>query len=315
MTVMKTATKQDFRELLQSVWAQGKVVCVGLDSDRKKLPRHLRRDGGNPEEELLNFNFPIIRETADIVGFYKPNAAPYQKLGNYGIRALRRTIEMIHSEFPGIVVILDSKDTDIGKTNEWYVEMAFDYFKADAVTVNPYFGGKSLKPFLEHEDKGVIVLCRTSNEGAEELQNREIAVKNYTEAKELHLASAVEFYVNGGSGATVPMYQLVAGMAAHRWNEHDNVGVVVGATAPRELLEVRKIVGDGFPILLPGIGTQGGNLEATVNNGRDKSGQGIIVNATSSVIYASSGEDFAEAARREALSLHEGITTRLAAMA
>ena len=286
--------KRDFRELLEKQWSRGKFVCVGLDSDHKKLPRHLKREHEDPYEELLSFNFPIIRQTSDIVGFYKLNAAPYQMLGVPGERALRRTIEMIHSEFPRVVVILDSKDTDIGKTNEWYVEMAFDHYKADAVTVNPYFGMKALEPFLDRKDRGIIVLCRTSNPGADEFQ---------------------DVCVNIGGRRMVPLYHHVAESVALRWNENGNCGLVVGATAPEELGLVREIVGDGFPILIPGIGTQGGDLDATVKAGKDSRGSGMIINSSSAIIFASSGEDFAEAARSGAQKLHDGITNCLAAMA
>lgn len=289
--------KRHWRELLEAGWSQGKFVCDGLDSDHKKLPKHLKREHEDKYEELLSFNFPIIRETADIVGFYKLNAAPYQMLGVPGERALRRTIEMIHSEFPSVVVILDSKDTDIGKTNEWYAEMAFEHFKTDAVTVNPYFGGESLSPFLKREDKGVIVLCRTSNPGAGEFQDLQVVTARSHTTRRTY---------------TSPLYQVVARRVATEWNKNGNCGVVAGATAPSELQMVREIVGDNFPILIPGIGAQGGDLEATVSAGRDSRGRGMIVNSSSGVIFASSGEDFAEAARRETQKLHDAITACLA---
>ncbi len=187
----------------------------------------------------------------------------------------------IHTVAPDVPVILDAKDMDIGNTNTGYVRMAFEYCQADAITINPYLGMEAAQPFLDQKDKGIIVLCRTSNKGSGEFQD--LLIKS-----------------------DMPLYQYVASRVAKYWNKNGNCALVVGATYPNELAQVRRIVGD-MPILIPGIGVQGGDVEATVKAGRDSRGQGMIINASRSIIFASNGPDFAEAARRETLKLHNLI--------
>jgi orotidine-5'-phosphate decarboxylase len=234
--------------------------------------------------------------------------------GPTGIRALEETILMIHAAAPGVPVILDYKRADIGNTNAGYVTSAFDRLGADAVTVNPYFGQEALAPFLGCTDKGIVVLVRTSNPGAGEFQDRMVEVDSLAEAKELHLESAEAAHMNGCERSPhVPMYQYIAGSVAHRWNTNGNCCAVVGATAPEELAKVRRIVGD-MPILIPGVGKQGGDLGAAIRAGVNSKGTGIIVNNSSAVLFASSGEDYAEAARAVTQQMHDEGTAVLAAL-
>jgi len=177
-------------------------------------------------------------------------------------------------------VILDGKRGDVGHTAERYAAEAFGRYAADAVTVNPYLGSDALEPFLRHADRGVIVLCRTSNPGAGDLQDLEVGGRR--------------------------LYQVVAGLAARRWNSRGNCLLVVGATYPRELAEVRAIVGD-MPLLVPGVGAQGGEVAAVVSNGQSRNGTGLIISASRAILYASSGADFAGAARSTAQALRAQI--------
>lgn len=273
-----------FTEKLQAKWDEGKFVCVDLDSDIAKLPSHILAKYYDSADAQLDFNRQIIDATKDIVCAYKPNLAFYR--GDLGKKTLKKTIRYIREKTSSMVIILDAKQADIGNTNDGYVTEDFEYYGADAVTVHPYLGMEAMKPFLDRSDKGVIVLCVTSNPGSEEFQ---------------------DLMVDGE-----PLYQRVAGNVSSNWNYNGNCALVVGATYPDELEEVREIVGD-MPILIPGIGAQGGDLEKTVLAGRDSKNQGMIVNSSRGIIFASSGEDFAEVARREAQKLHEAITATLAA--
>ncbi|MDE2258290.1 MAG: orotidine-5'-phosphate decarboxylase, partial [Xanthomonadaceae bacterium] len=185
----------------------------------------------------------------------------------------------------GVPVILDAKRGDIGSTAQHYAAEAFERYGADAVTVNPYLGRDSVQPFLDRADKGVIVLCRTSNPSARDLQ---------------------DLIVPDGIGGNRPLYQHVAQRVARDWNANGNCALVVGATYPEELREVRALVGD-MPILVPGVGAQGGDVEAVVRNGRNTQGAGLIISSSRAILYAGSGEDFAAAARREAQKLREAI--------
>lgn len=240
-----------FMDLLLARWAQGKFVCVGLDSELGRLP--------HPEvdvtQRVVDFNRRIVEETADLVCAFKPNIAFYEAQGTAGIDALRQTISFIHDRYPDIPVILDAKRADIGKTNLGYVAAAFDDLQADAVTVSPYLGEEALRPFLDREDKGIIVLCRTSNPGAGEFQ---------------------DLLVDGD-----PLYLHVARHVAESWNRHGNCAIVVGATYPGELARVREVVPD-LPLLIPGIGTQGGDVEATVRAAKHN----MIINSSSGIIFA-----------------------------
>jgi len=268
--------------MLEAQWEQDKFLCVGLDSDFEKIPKHLHK--GSVREVLVTFSKAIIDATKDITSVYKPNSAFYEAHGDEGIAALKEISEYIIEYAPLVPIILDAKRADIGNTNAGYVDSIFKHLQMDAVTVHPYLGSEAIQPFLGQKDKGVIVLCRTSNPGAGELQ---------------------DLTVDG-----MPLYKKVAHLVAEKWNANRNCGVVVGATYPEELREVRAIIGD-IPILIPGIGAQGGDLEKTVAAGKDSRGKGMIISASRSVIFASDGEDFAEAARKSAQTLDESIKKAL----
>lgn len=261
---------QQFMEMLEARFAAQKLVCIGLDSDMAKLPAVIREEYASPEEALFIFNRRIIDATADLASAFKPNAAFYEAEGEAGHRALRRTADYLKEHYPDIPLILDAKRADIGNTNEGYVRAVFDEIGADAVTVHPYLGKEALEPFLARKDKGVFVLAKTSNPGSGEFQ---------------------DLLVDGE-----PLYQRVARNAATGWNGNGNCGLVVGATYPEELKKVRAIVGD-MPILVPGIGAQGGDVVATISAGKGKSSFGLVINSSRGILYASHGEDFAEAAR------------------
>ncbi len=305
---------RNFMQLLQAQQAAGNFVCVGLDSDITKLPEHLLKTG-KPHAAQEDFNRAIIDATCDFAGAYKPNLAFYST--KKGKEVLRRTIGYIQKVAPGKPVILDAKQGDIGNTNDGYVADDFDYYDADAVTVHNYMGMEAMSPFLNQSDKGIIVLCRTSNPGAGEFQDLPVPV-NYKTAVEMSFDQAELAYLNGLNERypTVPLYQFIAGSVAHRWNYNDNCCVVVGATAPSELAVVRRIVGD-MPILLPGIGAQGGNLEATIDAGRNSLGQGMIINNSRGIIFAYQKDEefgaaqFQMAARKAGLAMHNAIRTHL----
>jgi orotidine-5'-phosphate decarboxylase len=270
--------------------ATGSLVCVGLDPELERIPQLARggRTGllgattsveeADIEGALVGFIQAIVDATADLVCAYKPNSAFYEQYGPAGMRALQRLIAYIHARYPEIPVILDAKRADIGSTSAAYARATFDTLRADAVTLHPYLGREALTPFLERADRGCLILCRTSNPGAGEFQD--LATRE-------------------ADGAERPLYQQVARAVATDWNTHGNCALVVGATYPEELRAVRGLVGD-MPILVPGIGAQGGDLAAVIHNGLDSAGQGLIVSLSRSVLYASSGADFAEAGRREA---------------
>lgn len=282
---------RNFKQLLEKKWGEGKFVCVGLDPIVEKLPKPLRLryteySVTTPESQFGSFCEEIVRTTADLVCAYKPNIAFYEAEGVQGLRALDRIINNIHRVAPDVPVILDAKRADIGNTNAGYVHVAFDRLKADAITVHPYLGAEALKPFLDREDKGIFVLCRTSNPG-NEFQGMDVCGD----------------MVPGGY---MPLYLYVAHKVANFWNKNWNCGLVVGATHPEEAREIRERALD-LPFLIPGIGVQGGDVEKTVKACRDSSGRGMIINSSRGIIFASSGDDFAEAARRETEKLHNLI--------
>ncbi len=250
-------------------------LCIGLDSEFAKLPPFLRERHG--AHALLEFNRAIIEATSDLVCAYKPNLAFYEMLGPVGLEILHRTRELIPKEIP---VIADAKRGDIENTARAYAKAIFEYYKFDAVTVNPLMGFDSIVPFLEYSDQCTFLLVRTSNPGARDLQELDCGGK--------------------------PLYQHLA-ERAREWNTRKNVGVVVGATAPDELALVRRIVGDEMPILVPGVGAQAGDLERAVRASVNSCGELAIITVSRSVIFASSGEDFAQAARTAALALQDEI--------
>lgn len=269
-----------FMQHLRQRWhAADTLVCVGLDPEPAKFPAHLR---GQPDA-VFAFCAAIVDATAGFACAFKPQIAHFAALGEED--ALRRLIAHIHARHPGIPVILDSKRGDIGSTAQHYAHEAFDRYGADAVTVNPYLGRDSVQPFLDRADRGVVILCRTSNPGATDLQ---------------------DLIVEDGTGQRRPLYQHVAATIANDWNAHGNCLMVVGATWPAQLAELRAIAGD-VPFLVPGVGAQGGDAAAVVRNGATADGTGLLISSSRAILYASQGEDFADAAAGAARALRDEI--------
>lgn len=266
-----------FQEKLDVIIQKNRsLVCIGLDSDIDRIPAFFKSES---DAQYL-FNKAIINATHDLVCAYKPNSAYYEANGSEGIRALKMTCDYIRKQHPEIPIILDAKRADIGTTNEGYVHYAFDYLKADAITLHPYLGYEAIEPFLHHADKGCIILCKTSNPGAAEFQD--LTINNE------------------------PLYQIVARKVSKEWNNNNNCMLVVGATYPQELAKVREIVGD-MTLLVPGIGAQGGDVEKTLKAGLNSRGQGMIINSSRTILFASNGKDFAKKAREETMKLRETI--------
>jgi len=264
-----------FMQALRARWEQAdSLVCVGLDPEPAKFPSHLADD----PDAVFAFCRAIVDATAEYACSFKPQIAHFAALGAED--ALQRLVAHIHLAHPGIPVILDAKRGDIGSTAQHYAAEAFDRYAADAVTANPYLGRDSLQPFLDRADKGVVILCRTSNPGAGDLQDLVVEDR--------------------------PLYQHVAEKIARDWNGNGNCALVVGATWPEQLRDVRAIVGD-MPFLVPGVGAQGGDVEAVVRNAKTADGSGLVVSSSRAVLYASDGDDFAEAAGNAAKSLRDEI--------
>jgi orotidine-5'-phosphate decarboxylase len=240
-----------------------------LDSDYAQLPDAVTGKSSAVEDALFEFNRQIIAATARWVCAYKPNLAFYEQNGPAGLVALKRTCDFLHEFFPDVPIILDAKRGDIASTNQGYASALFDYYGADAVTVQPYLGREALLPFLARPEKHVFVLCRTSNPGGAEIQNLKVDGE--------------------------PLYLKIARLAQEEWNQQENVGLVTGATYPEELAQVRAVAPD-LPLLVPGIGSQGGDLANALKNGLDQHRGGVIISASRSIIYASHQADFAEAA-------------------
>jgi orotidine-5'-phosphate decarboxylase len=269
-----------FMQDLRQRWHDAdSLVCVGLDPEPSRFPACF---SGDPDA-VFGFCRDIVDATAAYACAFKPQVAHFAALGAEG--ALERLIAHVHHAHPGIPVILDAKRGDIGSTAAHYATEAFDRYGADGVTANPYLGRDSVQPFLDRADRGVVVLCRTSNPGAADLQ---------------------DLGVRDAEGRERPLYQHVAATVARAWNGNGNCALVVGATWPRELREVRAIVGD-LPLLVPGVGAQGGDVEAVVRNGRDAGGTGLLVSSSRAILYASSGDDFAQAAAAAARDLRDAV--------
>lgn len=278
----------NFREKLDFISKKNNsLLCVGLDSDIEKIPESIRVQ----EHPQFTFNKKIIDATAQYVCAYKPNSAFYEARGIEGIYELRMTCEYIQKAYPEIVIIVDAKRGDIGNTNKGYVEFIYDYLGADGVTLHPYLGKEVLLPFLQRREKGSFILCRTSNPGAGEFQDLLLGKSQPADA----LAKE----------ESTPLYQIIADHVAKEWNGNGNCGLVVGATYSSELEIVRRIVGDGFPLLIPGIGAQGGDVEQSVKTGVDKDGMSAIINSSRGIIFASSNEDFDTKASEEAKKLKD----------
>jgi orotidine-5'-phosphate decarboxylase len=267
-----------FREKLEAAWeSSNSLLCVGLDPDPAKMAI----------DDVARFNIAIIEATRDLACAYKPNVAFYEALGpERGYAALRKTLAAIPEH---IITIADAKRGDVDHTARAYVRAFFDDLGFDAVTVNAYLGADSVEPWIERPEKAAIVVCRTSNPGAPDFQD-------------LHT----------GEGGR-PLYEVIA-TRAKEWDRQGNVCLVVGATYPAEMKRLRELCPD-MPFLVPGVGAQQGDLAAAVRAGVDARGRGLIVNASRGITYASSGPDYAEAARREAMRLRDEINAARDAVA
>lgn len=248
------------------------LLCVGLDTDVVKIP-HSLRNSRNPQ---LEFNRRIIESTSDLACAYKLNLAFYESAGELGYETVRGTLELVPS---GIITIADGKRGDIGNTAEQYAKVIFDDWKFDAATVNPYMGKDSVSPFIKDENHCAFILALTSNPGSRDFQYMDVSGR--------------------------PLYEHVVAKAAG-WNEKRNIGLVAGATHPEEMKRIRGMVPD-MPLLIPGIGTQQGDMEAAVRYGCDGSGFLALINLSRAIIFASGGEDFAERARDSALKMKREI--------
>lgn len=279
---------RDFFDLLNNRMDEGRFLCVGLDPVGDKMPTVLRA-GNTPGGMFVRFCIDIIDATCEDVAAYKPNIAFFESYGSDGIKALEEVCAYLRRQFPEIPIILDAKRGDIGNTNSGYVALAFEELKVDAITLHPYLGREAMTPFLQYEDKGLIFLAKTSNSGSGEFQD--LLVGNTPTPLWLHVGRGI----------------------AQQWNEHGNCALVIGATYPEELDRARKIIGDNMLFLVPGIGAQGGDLEAAAAAARNSEGRGVLFNSSRGIIYASNGDDFAEAAGKKAESVNAQIRAALAA--
>jgi len=268
----------NFIEKLTNATRKNKtLLCVGLDPDPKRMPENVG---------IFEFNKAIIDATSDLVCAYKPNLAFYEALGSGGLNALKQTVKYIPNHIP---VIGDAKRGDIGNTAKAYARSIFDNFNFDATTVSPYLGFDSVEPFIQYQDKGIFILCRTSNTGAVDFQSLRCETEH----------------------GYRPLFEIVA-LKASEWNTYGNIGLVVGATYPEELRLIRQSHPD-MPLLIPGIGAQGGDLASVVRYGVNAQGEKAIINSSRGIIYASPGKDFAQAARLAASSLRDQINNYLSA--
>ena len=277
-----------FTDKLKAHWDRNKFLCVGLDPQIDKLPQIVRKSFTTISEQIFEFNKAIIDVTSEYVCAFKPNSSFYEMHGAEGFSVLQKTIAYIHKYYPSIPVILDAKRGDIGNSNLGYAISAFDILKADAITIHSYLGQEAVQPLLERKDKGIILLVKTSNKGSFEFQDLIIEE----------------------NGIKMPLYKKIALNISEKWNSYGNCAIVVGATYPAELKAVRALVGD-MPILIPGIGVQGGDLQTTVSAGKDSKNQGMIINVARSVLFASSDIDYAQAAKSEAQRLYQQIISFL----
>ncbi len=244
------------------------LVCVGLDSNIQKIP-----------ERFLNMDFPqfefnkwIIDQTHEYACAYKPNIAFYEELGDQGVRELKMTMEYIQTEHSRVFTICDAKRADIGPTNEGYAVATFDWLGFDSITLHPYLGREALEPFLKREDKVSIILCRTSNPGAGEFQDLEVDGQ--------------------------PLWKKVATKISSEWNTNKNCMLVVGATYPHEMGEIRDVVGD-MTLLVPGIGAQGGSVKEVMNAGMNSEKMGLMLNSSRDIIFSENPGEKAKALMEE----------------
>lgn len=296
--------ERDFRELFTSQNSVQNHVCIGLDTDIDEvikrvekglnLPLHAHATDG---EMVLAYNKMVLEATSDIPAAYKPNLAFYSRLGEEGRPILRRTVQMIKEIAPGVVIILDAKYGDIDNTNKGYAYEAFDYLGVDAVTVHNFMGMEAMRPFLDQVHKGIFVLVKTSNKGSGEFQN--LGTTSSEKNPDQYL---------DGSLILRKLYEIIANGVARQWNYNGNCGIVAGGTYLKEAKDVREIVGSTLPLLIPGVGAQGGEAKDVVPLALRK-GQLGIINSSRKVVFAKplDGEIFQDAIRREAQTLHQEI--------
>ena len=263
-------------KLASRVAKSNSLLCVGLDPVISKLPEQFK----NHEKPLFAFNKSIVDKTHEYACAFKPNSAFYEGQGSNGVNQLKLTTEYIKETYPDIPVLLDAKRADIGNTNNGYVEYAYDYLGVDGITLHPYLGKEALEPFLERKDKGAIILCKTSNNGAGEFQDLIVRGK--------------------------PLYLQVAQNVSKTWNANNNCLLVIGATYPEELKKVREVVEDSMWFLIPGIGVQGGDIEKTVINGQNNKEMGMIISASRSIIFADSPKEEAERVKNKINTYRKG---------
>ncbi len=270
-----------FIEKLTAAWQKNNsLLCVGLDPAIDRFPAHLQ----SKPDAIYTFCKGIIDATADLVCAFKPQIAYFA--AEKAEDQLEAICAYIHEQYPDIPVLLDGKRGDIGATAKQYAREAFERFNADAVTLSPYMGFDSIEPYFEYPDRGIILLVRTSNPGGSDLQALEVLV----------------------DGKVVPLYQHVARLVAQKWNSHGQCGLVVGATYPAEIAAVRQIVGE-MPLLVPGIGAQGGDIQATVTAGKTADGTGMMINSSRAILYAGEkeGENYAAFSREAAIKTRDAI--------
>ncbi len=269
-----------FTEQLNGAWkSQNSLLCVGLDPEPSKFPQNMGA------KDTFTFCKGIIDATAAFACCFKPQIAYFSSNRQEG--ALEELIAYSHETYPKIPVILDAKRGDIGATAEQYAREAFERYKADALTVSPYMGLDSMEPYLAHPNKGIIVLCRTSNRGGSDLQNLPVTFAGQSPK---------------------PLYEHVAHLASSQWNRNGQIGLVVGATFPDELKRVRNIVGN-MPLLVPGIGAQGGDIDATVANGCDEHLNGMMISSSRAILYASQASDWSKVAGLVAQQTRDSINS------
>ncbi len=284
----------NFKQKLDAIISKNdSLLCLGLDPDLNKIPKHLTQN----KDAIFDFNKAIIDATHDLVCVYKPNIAFYEAYGIKGLEQLKQTIEYIKKNHPEIPIVLDAKRGDIGNTAKMYAKSVFEYWDADAVTVYPHLGLDSLTPFFEYKDKLVILLLKTSNPDSGMFQD--LLVYSSSERSKSRSNSSRQ-------ARTIPYYLALA-EKIKEWN-FANIGIFVGATYPKKLKELRSIFPEKI-FLSAGFGTQAGAIEEAVKAGIDKNKSGIMFNASRSILYKSSGEDFAQKAREEAKQTRNSINT------
>lgn len=292
-------SKRFYEKLLEAARKNKSWLCIGLDPDISKIPDNF----GVGSEAILKFNKAIIDSTSDLVCAYKPNSAFYEAFGPEGMRALFETIKLIPEHIP---VILDFKRGDIGNTAAMYAKSAFEYFRADAVTVSPYLGKDSIEPFINYKDKGIFILCLTSNPSSSDIQKQLLIKDNALSPEKMTPPDKAKHFAEFFNSSTLNVYTHVARLSME-WNVNSNIGLVVGATSPVELQKIRMVIGGQVPLLIPGVGSQGGDLEKAVVSGSNSSGEMAIVNISRGIIYAGENGSFRTAVRQKARYFKDAI--------